>query len=72
MAPVLTDTKVEELRSALTDEELEKSFNFTLADLMREGATVTKQKIGGWASDDGEELCALSAAALAAKARRLI
>lgn len=42
----------------------------TLSDLMREGSTVTDQAIGVWTRPTGET-CALSAAMLAARARKL-
>jgi hypothetical protein len=44
---------------------------FTLADAIREGSTVTGQKVGGWADTDGNA-CALSAAFVAVKAHGLI
>lgn len=42
----------------------------TLADLIREGSTVTEQEVGGWVSNG--KACALSAAWLAAKARGIL
>lgn len=40
---------------------------YTLADAMREGASVTRQKTHGWV--DGDSSCAIGAAFLAARAR---
>jgi 5-enolpyruvylshikimate-3-phosphate synthase len=42
----------------------------TLPSLIREGSTVSDQAIGDWG--DGSSACALTAAAIAAKARNLI
>lgn len=55
------------LKQALKDD---KGKPLTLADLMREGASVTDQAIGAWTRPSGET-CALSAAMLAARARGL-
>lgn len=41
--------------------------SYTLADAMREGSSVTEQAIGGFRK--GDQVCALSAAYLAARAR---
>jgi uridine phosphorylase len=49
--------------------ELARSTEYRLSDAIREGAQVTLHAIG-WGA--GEQACALSAAALAAKARGLI
>jgi hypothetical protein len=43
---------------------------YTLADAMREGSTVTDQKVGGWV--DSGSSCAIGAAFLAAKARGFV
>lgn len=40
---------------------------YTLADAIREGASVTSQKVGGWV--DPRSSCAIGAAYLAARAR---
>ena len=45
---------------------LERASQYRLSDAIREGSAVTKQAVG-WG--DGESACALSAAALALKAR---
>ena len=50
-------------------DDIEKAMTFKLSDLIREGAAVTEQAVG-WS--DGDALCALSAAYLAAKARHLL
>lgn len=63
----MTETKVDELRQQL---DLEKAMDYTLADAIREGASVTRG-YAGWVGPNGE-LCALSAAILALKARRMI
>jgi hypothetical protein len=62
-------TKVEELAETLP--ELEDAMTYTLADAIREGSTVTGQAIGGWTDEKGN-VCALTAALLAAKARRML
>lgn len=43
---------------------------YTLADAMREGSTVTGQKVGGWV--DSDNACGIGAAYLAAKARGFV
>ncbi len=62
----------EELRQELGEIELGVvTEGLTLSQLMREGTRVTEQAIGGW-GDGIRTCCALSAAELAAKARKLI
>ena len=68
-APVFTE-KVEQLEETLPDLN-EKALTYSLADAIREGSTVTDQAVGAWEESDGS-VCAISAAALAAKARHLI
>lgn len=63
--------KIEELEETLPDLDIKKAMSYSLADAIREGSTVTDQCVGGWVDDDGS-VCALSAAAMAAKARHLI
>lgn len=58
---------IEKLRESLGEIEMDVLTGYTLADAMREGSSVTGQKIGGWV--DGNQSCALGAAFLAAKAR---
>jgi hypothetical protein len=64
--------KAEELRRnrqlevELGEIELEVTTNFTLADAIREGSTVTTQECG-WG--DGGTACALTAAVVSAKSR---
>jgi hypothetical protein len=60
------DEKVDELRSVLGEIEMNVLTNYTLADAIREGSTVTTQ---AYTWGDGDNACALSAAVLAAKAR---
>lgn len=62
----LVDEKVTELRAVLGEIELKVLGNYTLADAIREGSTVTDQAYN-WG--DGNTACALSAAVIAAKAR---
>lgn len=57
----------EDTRKMLGEIDMRVRTGYTLADAMREGSTVSKQKIGGWG--DGEQACALTAATIAAKAR---
>lgn len=61
--------KVDELAAKLP--ELEDAMRYSLADAIREGASVTEQCVGDWEGSNGE-LCAMSAALLAAKARHLL
>lgn len=69
----LIDTKVEELkalREASRDAEiamLERSAQYRLSDAIREGAQVAGQAFS-WTDQNGN-LCALSAAVVAAKSR---
>lgn len=60
------DEKVEELRAALGEIEMDVLTSYTLADAIREGSTVTTQAYD-WGN--GETACALTAATVAAKAR---
>lgn len=62
------DEKVDELRKELEVIELE-SMQYKLSDAIREGSTVTSQ---AYTWGNGDTACALSAAALAAKARGYI
>ena len=68
-AIALPEDKVDELRDQLID--LEAAASYSLADAMREGASVTDQAFNAWTGQDGE-MCAWSSALLALKARRLI
>lgn len=65
-----TDEKALELHKNLVAElgeiELNVLTNYTLADAIREGSTVSDQAIG-WG--EGENACALHAAVIACKAR---
>lgn len=65
--------KIDQLQKELGEIELKVTTEgYTLADAIREGSTVTGQKIGGFVSDDGELACALSAAYISAKARGIL
>lgn len=61
------DTVFAEEIAALAEIETKVLTGYTLADAMREGASVTEQAIGSFGSKGRS--CALTAAALAAKAR---
>lgn len=63
---VLDQDAVARLREAKKEQV---NSNPTLSDLMREGASVSNQAIGSWASAEQNTTCALSAAVLAARAR---
>lgn len=63
------EEKVDEIKAMLGEVEMDVLTNFTLADAIREGSTVTEQ---AFAWGDGENACALSAAVLSAKARGFI
>lgn len=65
----LIDTKAAELADNLP--ELEKAMSYTLADAIREGSTVTGQCVGNWSDEQGN-VCALSAALVAVKARHML
>jgi hypothetical protein len=58
---------VERLCADLAEIEEKVVLNWTLADAIREGCSVTDKKTGGWIQ--GGEACALGAAWIAAKAR---
>jgi len=59
----------EQLRAELGAIELSVS-EYTLADAIREGSTVTTHEQAGWGT--GESACALTAALVAAKARNYV
>ena len=61
---------VEALKKVLAEIEEKVVLNYTLADALREGSTVTEQKFNGYIS--GGEACALGAAYISAKARGYI
>lgn len=58
------------LEAELGEIELKVVGNYTLADAIREGASVTGKREGGWVTEG--ESCALGAAFIAAKARGYI
>lgn len=63
-------TLSDELKDELAGVELDVlTEGFTLADAMREGSKHTGQAKGTYVNAEGNEVCALSAAALAVKAR---
>jgi len=62
---------IAKLEEALPDIDLDKAMGYTLADAIREGSTVTGQCVGSWHDEDGN-VCALSAALLAVKARHML
>jgi hypothetical protein len=66
------ERKAEELRRNLGQElgeiELDVIGNYTIADAIREGSTVTKQAYA-WSEDECEKVCTWSAAVIAAKSR---
>lgn len=68
MATTLTplEQATEKVREQISDKDLERMTSYTLADAIREGSSVTTQAYN-WGN--GETACALTAAAIAAKAR---
>ncbi len=60
------DQAVERIKSVIDEISLDVATSYTLADAIREGAKATEQAYN-WG--DGDNACALTAAALAAKAR---
>lgn len=67
------DEKADELKEVLGEIELSVTTEgYTLSDAIREGCQVTGQKVGGWASESQNLVCALGAAIISAKARGLI
>jgi hypothetical protein len=65
-----THPALDALRKELTDIEA-RDHTYSLADAIREGSSVTGQKISGWHDEQGN-VCALSAAYLAVRARGLL
>lgn len=65
------EQKVDELQEQLEDLDLEHAMSYSLADAIREGSTVTDQCVGSW-NDSKGNLCAMSAALLAIKARKMV
>ena len=61
------EEQVEELRATIDNIALEVTTSYTLADAMREGATVSGQAYN-W-TDSAGNMCSMSAAVVAAKAR---
>lgn len=59
---------IDQLRKELGEIEMDVLTGYTLADAIREGSTVSEKRTGGWTGPNGEA-CALSAAAIACKAR---
>lgn len=67
---VLRERLSEGIEAELGEIELKVIGSYTLADAIREGSTVTTQRIGGWIA--GGESCALGAGWIAARARGYI
>lgn len=67
VTPVDDHPALDTLKEQLRGIELDVLTSYTLADAIREGSSVTEQAVGSFR--DGEKVCALSAALLAAKAR---
>jgi hypothetical protein len=61
--PTTEHPAVAELRAL----ELSVLTSYTLADAIREGSSVTRQRVGGWVGTDNA--CAIGAGYLAARAR---
>lgn len=68
-AITLSDRVVEKMEAAIAESDLTDSMSYGLADAIREGSSVTKQSVG-W--QNGDRMCALSAATLAMTARHLL
>ena len=67
------DKKAEELKEMQADLasiELNVLGNYTLADAIREGSLVSQHNQCGWG--DGESACAMTAAVIAARARKYL
>lgn len=70
--PLETLEGFDDLKATLAEIELDVlTEGFTLADAMREGSTTTGQARGTFVKSASNEVCALSAALMAAKARGL-
>lgn len=68
----IPETKVDELEKQLEELDFEHAQSYSLADAMREACGITRQYVGGWVAEGGDLMCALSAAALTAKARHML
>lgn len=69
----ILEPKISELQKELGDIELGVlTQGYTLADAIREGASVANQNTGGWYNAEGDEICTLTAAYIALRARKLI
>lgn len=65
-------TQIVEEKAPILEATLEPIVGeYTLADAIREGSTVTSQALGNWTDEEGG-VCALTAAYLACKARHLL
>jgi hypothetical protein len=76
MATLMLDSptiikKVDELREILPEFDFKKASGYKLSDAIREGSSVTKQHVGGWVGPQST-ICALSAAVVACRARRML
>ena len=63
-------TRMPAVERLMAEIEEKVILNYTLADAIREGSSVTSQKVGGWI--EGESSCALGACYIAAQARGYI
>jgi hypothetical protein len=68
---VLPKEKIEELEETLPELDIEAAMNYSLADAIRDGATGDIKQARAWVGKNGS-VCALSLAAMVAKARRLL
>ncbi len=71
MSTNIIDIKAAELEAKIDTASLESSCDYKLSDAIREGSSVTGQCVGNW-TDAAGNMCALSAALVAVKARHLI
>lgn len=67
MTNTITETFTKEIEALVAGIEEKVLTGYTLADAIREGASVTRQACGSFGSQG--EACALTAAAIAAQAR---
>jgi hypothetical protein len=67
---ILDTPAIERLRADLAEIEEKVLLNYTLADAIREGCSVTDKYEGGWIQ--GGQACALGAAWIAGQARGLL
>lgn len=68
---ILEMPAIDHLRDMLSEIEV-KVNTFSLADAIREGATVTEKATDSWYDAENNQACALSAALISARARGLV